>query len=177
MTRIGLTLAVVLVAIAACGCASQKKVTFGTPVAPAVEEMKVGKVLGQAAALEGKTVRVRGVVQAMCPGSGCWVELADERGETSDARKLFVWFTYDKSLGRLPMEGVGSEAVVEGKLLMREVSQDERRHFAEEKGMPAAEIERKIVGSVKEPRVEADFVELSGAPASAKTSPGTCGGA
>ncbi|MBK9127035.1 MAG: DUF4920 domain-containing protein [Phycisphaerales bacterium] len=161
-----------LILLAGCQAGGNKAV-FGEKVEGKPPTMKVDKVLDQTAQLEGKMVCVEGYITAVCPGSGCWIELSDQKDKTDKIVK--VWFVYDKDeMGRVPVEAIGHKAMVQGKLVMQEVSVEELKHFAEEKGMSREEINRTITKPTKEPWVEGAYVVIEGIkPAEARACPGS----
>lgn len=58
---------------------------------------------------KGRTVRIEGVVQDVCQGAGCWVEVSDGNGTSFIARSL------DESV-LLPKDCKGYKVVVQGLL-------------------------------------------------------------
>ena len=143
-----------------CGCAANKA-TFGAPAKEAPALVKVEDVMKSPAKYEGKMIRVEGYVMAVCPGSGCWMELCHCQAPCQD-EKLHVWFTFDKSKTRVPVDAVGHKAVAEGKLEMVELSVDEQKHFAEEKGMSRAEIDKTITKPKKVPQIKCGYTAIEG---------------
>jgi len=102
-----LTCALMLPLIAAAGSesgsAAQK---FGAPVT-VKKAISVAKVQKDPARLEGKTLKLEGVVKAVCQGQGCWVEIEGPGGASFIARSL------DESV-LLPKDCKGSRIVVQG---------------------------------------------------------------
>jgi len=152
---IGLAAAVLL----ASGCATEKATTFGAPQSASLTApLTVKDVMANVPKYEGKTIRVKGTVTALCETSGCWIEIADG---PRDEQKLFCWFTFDKAAGRVPPAANGHAAVVEGKLVSYEIPEVQRKHFAEEKGLPKAEID-KIKGPEKAVKLECSSAKIMG---------------
>lgn len=141
------------------GCAANQA-TFGEPVKEPPTVLKTEDVMKNAVKYEGKMVRVEGYVMAVCPGSGCWMELC-QCEKPCKHEPLHVWFTFDKSAARVPVEAVGHKAIAEGKLVMAELSVDEQRHFAEEKGYSRDEI-NKITKPKKVPQIQCNFTQIEG---------------
>ncbi len=84
------------------------------------------EVVGKIAEYDGKTVRLEGVVESVCPKKGCWMWIAD-----GDSR-VFVKF---KDYGFfVPKDCTGQELVVEGIVKKKMHSVDEARHYAEDRG-------------------------------------------
>jgi|GEM_PF-3986682 len=147
------------VLLLASGCASEKATTFGTPQRASLRApLTVKEVLANVPKYEGKTIRVKGTVTALCETSGCWIEIADAPDEE---QPLFCWFTFDRSAGRVPPAARGRAAVVEGKLVRYEIPEVQRKHFAEERGLPQAEID-KIQGPEKAVKLECSSAKIMG---------------
>lgn len=118
---------------------------FGEPMKKSGQEaMCAGQVLAQKDAYGGKTIRVAGKVNSVCASRGCWMRLGC--GSSSDT--LFVKFTCPVEGRLIPMEAVGHRAVVEGQLEVKEISQEEARHYQEEGGA-SPEAVAAIVGPQK----------------------------
>jgi hypothetical protein len=60
----------------------------------------------------GKTVRVDGVVTAVCDMAGCWMELADQKADPKTAKSLR--FKVDDGVIVFPVEAKGKRASAEG---------------------------------------------------------------
>lgn len=98
---------------------------------------------------EGK---VTGKVTEVCKAMGCWFRL-----EKADGSTLMVK-TKDHSFF-LPQNLVGKNVVIEGTASVKEVSEEKRKHFAEDAGKSKAEI-KKIKGSEKEVQFIAGGVKV-----------------
>ncbi len=129
---------------------------FGEPPREAAKTISVSQLLENLDDYAGEYVRVRGVVTEMCTHSGCWMEVADRQG----ADGVFVKFTYDTSKGRVPAEAIGQKAVVEGKVVVMEVSEERRRHYAEDQGASEAEL-AKIIGPEKVAQLECPSARIA----------------
>ena len=105
----------------------------------------VKKVLTHKEDYDGKMVRVAGKVDSVCVPRGCWMRISDEGLHET----LFVKFTCPVEGRLIPLEAVGSDAVVEGTLTVTEISETEARHYHEDAGASPEEIAR-IVGPQKE---------------------------
>jgi len=78
----------VVVALALCGAvalAAEEKFGAGVTLK---EATPIAKLLESPAAFVGKTVRVEGVVSAVCEEMGCWMELKDEKSGKSIQLKV-----------------------------------------------------------------------------------------
>lgn len=163
--RIGLIVTLGL-ALAACGEAQKAPVvaaapapaepakTNGTAYGPGVTEgpvLTVAELFAKADEMNGKVVRVRGMVADVCAKRGCWIKV----GEESDPRT--VTFKVTDGVIVFPMSARGKGVVAEGTCEKRKLTLERTRemkaHEAEESGVkfdPA---------TVTEPM---DFVMLKG---------------
>ena len=98
---------------------------------------------------EGK---VTGKVKEVCQTMGCWMRL-----EKADGSTLMVK-TKDHAFF-MPKDIVGKTVVMEGTAKMKEVSEEQRKHFAEDAGKSKDEI-KKIKGSEKEVQFIASGVKV-----------------
>ncbi|HEY0749700.1 MAG TPA: DUF4920 domain-containing protein [Chitinophagaceae bacterium] len=98
---------------------------------------------------EGK---VTGKVKEVCQTMGCWMRL-----EKADGTTLMVK-TKDHAFF-MPKDIVGRTVVIEGMAKMKEVSEEQRKHFAEDAGKSKDEI-KKIKGSEKEVQFVASGVKV-----------------
>jgi hypothetical protein len=149
-----------IAALALCilsGCATRYTQFGAAPQRPVHEPLKVAEILKDPDQWNGQYVRVSGTVRDLCAHAGCWMEIAD----TPDGKPLWVQFTYDTSTQRVPVEAKGHRAVVEGKLVVTEVSEAQRRHYAEDQGASADEI-AKIKGTEKRVQLEAPYAGIEG---------------
>lgn len=98
---------------------------YGAPVT-VKKAVSVAKVQKDPARFEGKTLRLEGVVKAVCQGAGCWVEIEDAKGASFIAKSL------DESV-LLPTDCKGSRIVVQGVMtVMPAKSHDHAAHEAAE---------------------------------------------
>lgn len=117
----------------------------------------VAAILADPAKYDGKELRITGQIAEMCEKKGCWITLAD----AATKKDLFVKFTCSEEGGRIvPMEAAGRTAIIEGVVSVTEISEDEARHYAEDKGASKAEI-AKIVGPQKQIRVSSPNVQIA----------------
>lgn len=98
----------------------------------------------------------RAEVLEVCQAKGCWMRLA-----LSEDQQVMVRF---KDYGFfVPTDLAGSEVMVEGIAFISEVSEEERKHLAEDGGAKPEELSS-IVGPTKEYGFEASGVRLQKAP-------------
>jgi hypothetical protein len=100
------------------------------------EAVPVGKVLANPAAYEGKYVRLVGNVNKVCTRKGCWLEMMDD----TTGKPMFVKFTCPIEGRLIPMAAVGKPVVVEGTVMVKEISEEQARHYKEESGATPDEV-------------------------------------
>jgi hypothetical protein len=127
-----------------------KGVVYGTvsaeksPVAPdqIVDKLVDNKFEGQ----------IRGKVAEVCKAEGCWIRL-----EKADGTTLMVK-AKDHSFV-MPENIVGKTVLVEGSATVKEISEDLRKHYAEDAGKSKEEI-AKIKGAEKNVQFAAKGVKV-----------------
>ena len=96
--------------------------------------------------------QVTGKVKEVCKSMGCWITL-----EKADGTSLMV---KSKEHGFfMPENLTGKTVVIEGTASIKEVSEEKRKHMAEDAGKSKAEI-KKIKGSEKEVQFIATGVKV-----------------
>ena len=126
---------------------TEKFRSFGAPVE--VSEVMTPKALADYAKniKVGDTVPVKfsSKVNAVCQKKGCWMKV-DINGEESMVRfKDYGFF--------MPKDIAGQEAIIEGVAFIEEVSVDDLKHYAEDDGKSAEEIE-----AITEPKLTLSIV-------------------
>ena len=98
---------------------------------------------------------VIGKVGSVCQAKGCWMNIVDSDGGTSE--EMFVKF---KDYGFfMPLDIVGKDVIMRGKAYKEETSVDELRHYAEDEGKSVEEVAA-ITESIIELKFMADGVIL-----------------
>lgn len=139
------------------GCASNYT-QFGTaPQHPGAQPLKVQQVLDAPEKYAGKHVKLAGLITDLCTHAGCWMEIAD----APTGRPLFVQFTYDTTTQRVPPEAKGRRAIVEGKVVTKEISEAQRRHYAEDQGATPEQVAA-IKGPETQVQLECPSVQIEG---------------
>jgi len=122
-----------------------------------VDPLPVGKVLADPAKYEGEYVRLTGNVSKVCTSKGCWMEMAD----AGTQQPLFVKFTCPVEGRLIPVAAIGKPVIVEGTVVVKEISEDDARHLKEESGATAAEV-AKIVGPQRQITLESPAARVAG---------------
>lgn len=128
-----------------------KGVVYGAAVATETKAISADELEQKAGAAE-YTGLVTGTVTEVCQAMGCWFKI-----RKSDGTALMV---KNKDHGFfLPQSLVGKTVAVEGSAKVKEVTEAQRRHLAEDAGKPKSEIE-KIKGTTKEVQLIASGVKV-----------------
>ena len=101
------------------------------------ENLRVGDTLN---------VTFKGDVASVCKEKGCWLKVGLE-----DGREVMVKFK-DYAFF-VPKDIEGKEVIMEGKAYVTKMSVEDQRHYAEDAGKTAAEVE-----AIKEPAVTLSFI-------------------
>ena len=107
--------------------------TFGAPVSTDVAFVPLEQLLENPKAWDGKHVRTRGEVTAVCQNAGCWADLRPVE-DVVDIPKFWtpVHVTMHGHAFFLPKTAKSKVAEVEGTLSVRALTQDECDHFNSE---------------------------------------------
>jgi hypothetical protein len=126
---------------------------FGDALAQA-DNAKLSRVLDNPSAFAKKTVTLDGHVKRVCKKMGCWMELAESKGD--GARSCRVFFGAHQFF--VPTDSEGQHARVQGTVEVRRVDPKFVNHLEAE----GANFEAKASdGSAEEVRLVATGVELS----------------
>ncbi|HSC89618.1 MAG TPA: DUF4920 domain-containing protein [Polyangiaceae bacterium] len=129
------------------------KNAVGAPISAAAE-LPLKKLLAFPEEHAGKTVVVSGMVRRNCTKKGCWMELAT--GLEPDALGCRV--TFQDYAFFVPTDSVGSQARVEGQVLVRELDKAQVDHLEAE---GAHFGDKSADGTAQELRIVATGVELT----------------
>ena len=124
------------------------------------EAVPVSTVLASPEQYGGKYVRLTGVVSSVCPKKGCWMRVAPTGAKPGDS-DVFIKFPDPPEGMYIPLEAVGHEAVIEGTIKNGTMSQAAARHFKQDAGASADEIE-KITGPQKQVMLAQPAVAIEG---------------
>ena len=82
----------------------------------------------------GQNVRVAGKVKTVCRKKGCWMILSSNT-TAAKARVTFKDYAFF-----VPLDSQDSQAVVEGFVEVKTLSEGERQHLADDAGKPVSEV-------------------------------------
>ena len=95
------------------------------------------------------TTQLVGKINEVCQSKGCWMKVNLSGDEVFVKFKDYGFF--------VPLDAAGKQVVMNGKAFVEELSVDEQKHYAMDKGASKEEIE-KITSPKKTLRFEADGV-------------------
>ena len=93
------------------------KLTAATPIA---------QLLASPKEFAGKTVRVDGIVTAVCDKAGCWMDLRDEKADAKAAKTLRIKVNDGEMV--FPVTAKGKKASIEG--VFEPISAEMAEHYA-----------------------------------------------
>ena len=97
--------------------------------------------------------QMEGTITEVCQAKGCWMKV-----DLSDGKEVFVRF---KDYGFfVPTDSAGKEVVLNGRAFVEEMSVDDQRHYAMDKGATKEEV-AKITQPKRTLRFEADGVRIT----------------
>jgi hypothetical protein len=128
---------------------AEKGVVYGAALSATGEPVSINDLKGKLTndQYEGK---VTGKVKEVCKAEGCWIKLERKDGSTVMVRAKDHSFV-------MPTSIEGKTVVVEGTASVKEVTEEMRKHYAEDAGKSKKEI-AKIKGSEKDVQLAAKSV-------------------
>jgi len=114
----------IFVAALAIGLLSAGEVKLGKPLT-IKDPMPLATLLAKPGDYVGKTVQVKGKITEVCQAMGCWMNLANDAGQSLHIK------VNDGDI-EFPKDGAGKMAVAEGRLEKIELSKKEAAARAEE---------------------------------------------
>ncbi|HXT19881.1 MAG TPA: DUF4920 domain-containing protein [Thermoanaerobaculia bacterium] len=132
-TRHPLALAAVLALAFAC-CLPLAASAAATHVGTAItveQATPIAEILAHPDDHAGRLVRIEGEVSGVCTAAGCWMDLADDKGNSLRVK-------VEDGVIVFPSDAVGHPAVAQGTVTIEEMSRDKyvdwQRHLAEDAG-------------------------------------------
>lgn len=137
---VGLAFALSLPSVSAAAATRSfgEKISLTTPT-------KLKSVVAAPAEFEGKDVLVSGSIVRACEKKGCWMEVKTDANQMRVTFKDYGFF--------IPLGSAGKTARMQGRVLQKEISVADQRHYLEDAGAKPAEI-----AAVKAPKQELTFV-------------------
>lgn len=123
---------------------------YGADINASSPILQVKDIFTDVAGYEGKTVVVEGNLSEVCKVGGCWIIVTDG---TNNIRAL----TQHKFIVPKDMDvSKNYRAIIEGEFAIKEITEDQAKHFAEESGKPTDD----IVGPQKMYRIKATGIKI-----------------
>ena len=124
-------------------------ILYGADINSELKVISVGDIYADTSAFVGKTVVLKGNMSELCRSGGCWTVISDG---TNNIRAL----TLHKFIMPKEMDITGKVAVVEGVFSIKEITEDQAKHFAEEAGTDP----NLVVGTQKMYRILATGIKI-----------------
>lgn len=131
------------------GLKMEDGILYGKNYDTGVEAVEFSALMNNPSDYTGKTILITGNVSEVCQKMGCWLVLSDG-SKSARVTTLHSFF--------VPKDVSGSQAVVFGKFIETELSEDMAKHYNEESNNPKNEDE--IKGPEKVYEIEADGVKI-----------------
>lgn len=119
---------------------------YGDSTVDAEHAIGADEALENMAGEDSIDVKISAIINECCQKKGCWMNV-----DAGDGRQIFVRFK-DYAFF-VPMNAAGRTAVMDGMLYTDTLSVEQRRHYAEDKGLSEEEIE-----AITEPEVTYSFM-------------------
>ncbi|HMQ80242.1 MAG TPA: DUF4920 domain-containing protein [Ignavibacteria bacterium] len=100
---------------------------YGADINADSKILTIADIYADTAGFSGKTVVVKGNMSELCRSGGCWTVISDG---SMNIRAL----TLHKFIMPKEMDITGKVAVIEGVFSVKEITEDQAKHFAEEAG-------------------------------------------
>ena len=123
---------------------------YGTDINPSNTVLQIKDIFADLSGYEGKTVVVEGMISEVCKAGGCWTVITD--GENYIRALTLHKFIIPKDMD----VSKNYKAVIEGEFAVKEITEDQAKHFAEESGKPTDG----IVGPQKMYRIKATGIKI-----------------
>ncbi|MEM8875510.1 MAG: DUF4920 domain-containing protein [Planctomycetota bacterium] len=112
--------------------------SYGEPVPTnKMAPLPLSEVLADPEKFADRQIWIEGTIEDVCAKAGCWMQIT---GEGTD-KALFIKFTCPIEGRLIPMEAIGRRAQVAGEVVIKEIDEATARHYAEDAGASAEEIE------------------------------------
>lgn len=121
------------------------------------EPLPVGDALAKAKELDGKSVKVTGVVDQVCAKKGCWFAL---RAEDEAHKGQTIRITSKDYRFFMPKSSVGQVATIEGDFKVATLSQEEAQHLEDDAAEAAGGAAKRVEGERVEVQIAAVGVQM-----------------
>lgn len=100
-------------------------VLYGQEIDAAIPVMTIGEIYSELNSYQNRLVVVQGDITEVCQNMGCWTMISDGKNEIR-AMTLHKFF--------LPKDLKNVKAVVQGEFEVKEITEEQAKHFAVESG-------------------------------------------
>ena len=100
---------------------------YGADITSDSKILTVTDIFADLTGFEGKNVVVEGSMSEICRSAGCWTVI-------SDGQNYIRAMTLHKFLMPKDMDITNKKAVIEGEFAVKEITEEQAKHFAEESG-------------------------------------------
>lgn len=122
---------------------------YGADINPDAKILSVTDIFADLSGFEGKKVVVKGSMTEICRAAGCWTVV-------TDGQNYIRAMTLHKFLMPKDMDITNKKAVIEGEFAVKEITEEQAKHFAEESGKDPST----ITGSQKMYRITATGIKI-----------------
>lgn len=124
---------------------------FGAPFAEAGDAVALAAVIDKIDEHAGETVKITGTVDKVCRRKGCWMVVKSDKEGQEPVRITMKDYGFF-----VPKQCDGSQAIIEGVISKKEVSEAQLKHLAEDEGKDPSTIK----GSKVELSIVANGIEI-----------------
>jgi len=100
---------------------------YGADLTPDQKILSVTDIFADLTGYEGKTVVVQGDISELCRAGGCWTVV-------TDGKNYIRALTLHKFIMPKDMDITNKKAVIEGEFAVKQITEEQAKHFAEESG-------------------------------------------
>lgn len=103
---------------------------YGADINAGTTVLHVKDIFADISGYEGKTVVVEGTISEVCKVGGCWTVITDGQNEIRALTQHKFIIPKDMDVSK------NYKAVIEGEFAVKEITEEQAKHFAEESGKP-----------------------------------------
>jgi hypothetical protein len=123
---------------------------YGTDINSSTPVIQVKDIFADLSSYEGKTIVVEGTISEVCKVGGCWTVVTDGQNYIRALTQHKFIIPKDMDVSK------NYKAQIEGEFAVKEITEEQAKHFAEESGKPTDG----IVGPQKMYRIKATGIKI-----------------
>lgn len=123
---------------------------YGADINTSTQVLTVKDIFADISSFEGKTVVVEGTISEVCKVGGCWTIITDGENYIRALTQHKFIIPKDMDVSK------NYKALIEGEFAVKEITEEQAKHFAEESGKPTDG----IVGPQKMYRIKATGIKI-----------------